>query len=732
MSMRRKRIKVSFQMDTHDCAAACLDMMARYHGLELTREEIRNVCNQNSQGVSLSGLTRAASALGFDTTCVKATYDEVKARVQLPLIVYWSQGHYVVLEQFAQNGVKLVDPAAGKLHYSRREFEELWLTKEGVVPRGIIIRMAPRAGFLLPTQTESSRWRFAFLNTCFGLLIKVLPGILFSVAMLMGIQFIAPFINTVIVDDGIQRGVTKVVLYFSVIQLVFVAIQAGLQALQAWLLLHVGVHINVTLADSFITKLFKVRASFFEGRQVGDLIQRFGDQTLIQQAVSVQLIEWLQGLVTVAVFAAVLYLLDGRLLLAYGTIVIVFVVTTMFVLDKQRIQNYKVFRASSQKQSAVLDLFETMTDIRLSSAEDDRRKIFLDTYQLLAKASLRSDGLTVLQRCSSFVIFEGAAVLMLYMVSHRAVQLGLTIGIVVATQYVIGQLAQPIMHLSVLASQWQAAKLSLDRSQEIHGIENEHSGHVVPVEQGDLSLKDVSFAYRGGPDVLSEVSCVIKRGQTTAIVGKSGSGKSTLLRLLLKLDTPISGEISVGGSSLTNISTNWWRQECAVVTQKGSLLADSLGINISLGRRLDPERLRAAAAMAQILEFVDSLPLQFETRVGRDGVGLSGGQLQRVLLARAFYKDANVLLLDEATSALDTESERCLVDAIKAAGKNKTCLIIAHRLSTVKEADHIIVLDRGRVVEEGTHRNLLERNGHYMNLVRHQLHSWELSASLPA
>ena len=591
--------------------------------------------------------------------------------------------------------------------------------------------MTPQAGFLPPTPTVSSEWRFAFLNTCFGLLIKVLPGILLSVAMLMGVQFVAPFINTVIVDDGIQRGAAKVVLYFSVIQLAFVAVQAGLQALQAWLLLHVGVHINVALADSFITKLLKVRASFFEGRQVGDLIQRFGDQTLIQQAVSVQLIEWLQGLVTVAVFAAVLYLIDRRLLLAYVAIVILFVATTMYLLKKQRIQNYKVFRASSQKQSAVLDLFESMTDIRLSSAEDDRRKIFLDTYKLLAKASLKADGLTVLQRSSSFVIFEGAAVLMLYMVSHRAVQVGLTIGTVVATQYVLGQLAQPILHLSALASQWQAAKLSLDRSQEIHGIEDENSGHVVPTEQGDLSLRNVSFAYRGGPTVLSGVSCVIRRGQTTAIVGKSGSGKSTLLRLLLKLDTPTAGEIFVGECSLTDISTSWWRQECAVVTQKGSLLADSLGTNISLGRRMDPERLRVAAAMAQILDFVDSLPLRFDTRVGRDGVGLSGGQLQRVLLARAFYKEASVLLLDEATSALDTENERCLVDAIKAAGKNKTCLIIAHRLSTVKEADHIIVLDRGRVVEEGTHKNLLERNGHYMNLVKHQLHNWELNASLP-
>lgn len=721
--MPRKRIRVSFQLDARDCSAACLDMVARYFGMRLSREEIRQASGQDNQGVSLSGLVKAASSFGFAATSIKSTYDEARARLQPPFIVFWHQGHYVVLEKFTKYGVILADPAAGRLRYSRSEFEELWLTNEGRVPRGILVSLRPQKGFIPTTRGHGAGERTAFLHASLRLMVKVLPGVLLSVAMLMGIQFVAPFINSLIIDDGIQRGVAEVVLGFSVLQLFFVAVQAGLQGLQAWLMLHVGVHINVALADSFITKLLKVRASFFDGRQTGDLIQRFGDQGMIQQAVSVHLVECIQGLVTVAVFAGVLYVIDGRLFVTYAVVVSLFVAMTVLLLGKQRIQNYKVFRASSQKQSAMLDLFDTMPDIRLSNAEDDRRKIFLDTYDLLARASLKSDSLTTLQRCSSFLLFEGAAVLMLFLVSRKALNLNITIGIVVATQYVLGQLAQPIMHLSVLASQWQAAKLSFDRSQELHSIVNEDIGHVRPTELEALSLKGVCFSYPGGPIVLNDISFDLRKGKTTAIVGKSGSGKSTLLRLLLKLDTPTAGEIKVGGCLLTDISTRWWREECAVVTQEGKLLADSLGVNISLGRIVDPARLRMAAEMAQILDFVDSLPRKFDTRVGRDGIGLSRGQLQRVLLARAFYKESSMLLLDEATSALDTENERCIVEAIKKAGKNKTCLIIAHRLSTVREADHIIVLDRGRVVEEGPHRELLERKGFYMKLVSHQLYT---------
>ena len=724
----RRRLQVCRQLDARDCSAACLDMIARYYGRHVTREELRRASFQDNQGTSLGGLTRAADSIGLDATCIKTSYAEAKSRVQPPFIAFWYQGHYVVVERFTKKGAILVDPAAGRLSYTQQEFEALWLRHEGGVPRGIVVSFAPQetpgSGQIKRRTADRTR----FLASSASMMMKVAPGILLSLAMLMGIQFVAPFVNSLMVDEGIQRGAIKILISFSVLQFSFVLMQATLQGLQAWMLVHAGKHINVALAEGFITKLCSVKASFFQGRQIGDLIQRFADQAQIQQAISVQLVEWLQGLVTVAVFAGVLFVIDRHLFSAYAVVTLIFAVVTTIFLDKQRVYNYKVFRASSQKQSAMLDLFETMSDIRLSNAEKDRQMIFATTYKLLADASVKSDSLTVLQRSATFIIFEGAAVFMLYLVAHRAVSVGATIGIVVATQYVLGQLAQPIMRLSSLAAQWQSAKLSFDRSNEIHRVPDESSGSVTPNALGDITLENVTFAYGGGVAVLKSVSCRLRRGETTAIVGTSGSGKSTLLRLLLKFDEPTEGCIHVGAWPLADVSTCWWRQECAVVTQDGGLLADSLGTNISLGRPLDSSRLRNAAEKAQILDFIDSLPLGFETRVGRDGVGLSKGQLQRILLARAFYKEANILMLDEATSALDTENEHRLVEAIKRGDTGRTRIVIAHRLSTIRDADHIIVLDKGSVAEEGTHEDLLKRNGRYASLVKHQLARSECDA----
>ena len=718
------------QPDAKDCGPTCLRIVSKFYGKTIPLQQIRNLSETTREGSSLLGLSDAAESLGFKTLGVQVNFKTLQEEVPLPCIVHWNKYHFVVVYKIDKSGkVYISDPSYGLITYSKEEFIKYWIgenadetTEEGIA---LILETTP-VFFQNEFDDKESKASFSFLFKYLfkykSLVFQLAVGLL--TASLLSLIF--PFLTQSIVDVGIQNQDLNFIYLVLAAQIMLFVGRTGIEVIRSWILLHLSTRINISIISDFFIKLMKLPISFFDTRMTGDIMQRINDHHRIEQLLTNSSLNTLFSLVNLIVFSIVLLFYDFRLFLIYLVGALLYVGWITFFLKKRKELDYKRFSQVSQEQSKVIELVNGMQEIKMHNAEKKKRWGWEFIQVKLFKIQIKSLSLEQWQSVGGNFINQMKDILVSFLSAKLVLSGNLTLGMMLSVQYIIGQLNSPLLQLVDFIRQTQDAKISLERLGEIHDKEDEENKdeqYTSEIPQKDIEIIDVSFRYVGSDQfVFENLNLTIPYQKTTAIVGASGSGKTTLLKLLMKFYVPNEGEIKIGSTNLKNISPRFWREHCGVVMQEGYVFNDTIAENIAIGEDyIDRQKLRKAVEIANIKDFVESLPLSYNTKIGNEGVGVSGGQKQRLFIARAVYKSPNYIFFDEATSALDANNEKIIMENLEQFFEGKTAIVIAHRLSTVKHADKIIVLDQGKVVEEGNHKELVALKGEYYRLVKNQL-----------
>ena len=718
------------QPDAKDCGPTCLRIVSKFYGKSILLQKIRNISETTRQGSSLLGLSDAAESLGFRSLGVQIDFDTLTEEVPLPCIVHWNKNHFVVVYKIDKSEkVYVSDPSYGLISYRREEFIRHWIgnnanetTEEGIA---LLIETTPEF-YQNEFEEEESKASFSFLSKyllkyksfVFQLTIGLFAGSLLSL--------ILPFLTQSIVDVGIQNQDLNFIYLVLLAQVMLFLGRMGIELIRSWILLHLSTRINISIISDFFIKLMKLPISFFDTRMTGDIMQRINDHHRIEQLLTNSSLNTLFSLVNLVVYSIVLLFYDYRLFLIYLVGAVAYVGWISFFLKKRRELDYKRFSQVSQEQSKVIELVNGMQEIKIHNAEKQKRWGWEFLQVKLFKLRIKSLSLEQWQSAGGNFINQMKDILVSFLSAKLVLSGNLTLGMMLSVQYIIGQLNSPLMQLIDFIRQYQDASISLERLAEIHDKEDEENTeehYASEIPKKDIEIENVSFRYIGSDQfVFENLNLTIPYQKTTAIVGASGSGKTTLLKLLMKFYEPNTGEIKLGNTNIKNISPRFWREHCGVVMQDGYVFNDTIAENIAVGEDyIDKQKLRKAVEIANIKDFIEELPLSYNTKIGNEGIGISGGQKQRLFIARAVYKSPEYIFFDEATSALDANNERIIMENLEQFFKGKTAIVIAHRLSTVKHADKIIVLDKGKVVEEGTHTELVAKKGEYYRLVKNQL-----------
>ncbi|MCS4305360.1 peptidase domain-containing ABC transporter [Chryseobacterium sp. BIGb0232] len=718
------------QPDTKDCGPTCLRIVSKYYGKSISLQQIRALSETTREGSSLLGLSDAAENLGFRSLGVQVDFKTFVEEVPFPCIVHWNKNHFVVVYKADKNNkIYISDPSYGLITYTQDEFIKFWIgenanetTEEGIV---LILETTP-AFFQTEFDNEESKASFSFLSRYLfkykSLVIQLAVGLL--AGSLLSLVF--PFLTQSIVDVGIQNQDINFIYLVLLAQIMLFLGRMGIETIRSWILLHLSARINISIISDFFIKLMKLPISFFDTRMTGDIMQRINDHHRIEQLLTSSSLNTLFSLVNLIIFSIVLLLYDYRLFIVYLVGAAAYIGWITFFLKKRKELDYKRFSQVSQEQSKVIELINGMQEIKMHNAEKQKRWDWEFLQVKLFKIRIKSLSLEQWQSVGGNFINQMKDILVSFLSAKLVLSGNLTLGMMLSVQYIIGQLNSPLLQLIDFIKQTQDAKISLERLGEIHDKEDEErkdEQYAMEIPQKDIEITDMSFRYIGSDvPVFENLNLTIPYQKTTAIVGASGSGKTTLLKLLMKFYEPDNGDIKIGNTALKNISPRFWRDHCGVVMQEGYVFNDTIANNIGVGEdHIDKKKLRRAVEIANIKDFVESLPLSYNTKIGNEGVGVSGGQKQRLFIARAVYKSPEYILFDEATSALDANNEKVIMENLEQFFRGKTAVVIAHRLSTVKHADKIIVLDKGKVVEEGSHAELVDLRGEYYRLVRNQL-----------
>lgn len=718
------------QTDSMTCGPTCLRIIAAYYGKKYSLEDLVKISYTNREGSSLLGLSDAAEKIGFRTLGTKISLKQLTKDLVMPCIAHWNQQHFVVIYKIRKNKIFISDPAHGLLIYNTDEFIKCWVSDGD--DEGILLLFEPTPAFyedgfreIKESKSKGFSFIFGYLKSHRQPIIQLLIG-LFGASLL---QLIFPFLTQSIVDIGIANNDFTFIYLVLFAQLMVFFARTTIDIIRNYILIHVSSRVNISLVSDFFAKLMRLPISYFDSKMTGDIVQRITDNHRIENFLTGSSLSTLWSMLNFVIFSCVLlwYNLQIFIIFLFGTSF--YFLWILFFLKRRADLDFKRFNQSSQIQSKMIELISGMQEIKLHNAERNKRWQWESLQVKMFKINLKGLSLSTTQNSGSALINELKNIVITFLSAKLVLDGKITLGMMLSISYIIGQLNSPVVEMVNFIQHWQDAKLSLERLSEIHNKEDEEPFNkelIYNLDLQDLSfnIQDLSFKYDGiGNDlVLKDLSIQIPANKTTAIVGSSGSGKTTLLKLLLKYYVPTKGRISLNTFDLQDVSSKFWRDKCGVVTQEGYIFSDTIANNIAIGvENIDVKRLCIAAEIANIKEYIEKLPLAYNTKIGMEGSGLSTGQKQRILIARAVYKNPKYLFFDEATSSLDANNEKIIMRNLNEFFKNKTVIKIAHRLSTVKNADQIIVLDRGKIVETGTHEQLTLLKGAYFELVKNQL-----------
>ncbi len=719
------------QLDAMDCGPTALRIVAQYYGKTYTLQTLREKAFSTREGVSLLSISNAAEQLGFRTRGVRISYDTLMESSQLPCIVHWNQNHFVVVYKITEKFVWVSDPAHGLLKYSKDDFMKRWASdKLDDTPVGVALLLEPSPDFynIEDEKKKVDKTSFKFLIHYVKPYKKLIFQLIIGMAAGSLIQLVFPFLTQAIVDVGINTKDVNFIVIILIAQLALFFGRAGIEFIRSWILLHLSTRVNISIISDFLIKLMKLPISFFDIKMTGDLLQRINDHHRIESFLTNQTLSILFSAVNFVIFSIVLIIYNEKIFFVFLLFSSLYMFWIKAFLKKRKAIDIKKFEVMSDNNSNLIQMITGMQEIKLNTCEKQKRWDWENIQAKLFKLNVKSLSLDQYQNSGGMLINEGKNIIITFLSAYAVIKGDMTLGMMISVQYIIGQLNSPVSQLIFFMHSMQDAKISLERLGEIHNKEDEENTNEDRIKDiGDnktLSVKDVSFQYEGPESewVLKDIDLTIPEGKITAIVGTSGSGKTTLIKLLLGFYKPQKGKIEVGRNDLEIINSNEWRKKCGVVMQEGFIFSDTIANNISISdEKPDKDKLKHAVHVANIEEFIETLPLGYNTKIGGDGHGLSQGQKQRMLIARSVYKDPEFIFFDEATNALDANNEKVIMENLDQFFKGKTVVVVAHRLSTVKNADQIVVLEKGKLIERGTHKELAELRGAYYNLVKNQL-----------
>ncbi len=714
-----------------DCGPTCLQMVAHHYGRYHSLQELRKKSFITREGVSLLGISDAAEAIGFHTIGIKIPFEKLEIEAPLPCVAHWYQRHFIVIYKISRGRVYVADPAAGLISFTKQEFKKGWLSaKDNGQETGVALLLEPTPKFYEhEPESKDNRKSLAYLfrylkghqKFIFQLVLGLLTGSLIQLAL--------PFLTQSIVDVGINTQNIQFIYLVLAGQMMLFISRTAVDFIRRWILLHLSMRINISIVSDFLSKLFRLPMSFFEGKMIGDILRRIEDHSRIERFLSTSSLSIVFSFFNLIIFGVVLAVYHVPIFLVFFGLSTLYVAYVLLFMKSRAELDYKRFQQMSDNQTNLIQTVQGMGEIKMNNCETTKRWEWERIQAKLFRVNVQSTRLQQYQDAGSLFLNETKNMVITVMAALAVMDGQMTLGMMLAVQYIIGQLNVPVNEFIGFTRDWQDARISFERIGEIHVQEDEESRTDLQRAEGlpeskTLTVENLSFRYEGphSPPVLSGINLTIPEGKVTAIVGASGSGKTTLMKLLVKFYRPWEGKITIGGEDLEQIRSGLWRERCGTVMQDGYIFSDTIARNIALsGEEIDFPKLYNAVKVANIKEFIDSLPLRYNTKIGSNGIGLSQGQKQRLLIARAAYKDPEFIFLDEATNALDASNEKAILENLDQFLRGKTVLVIAHRLSTVKNADQIVVLDKGRIVETGTHMELSSARGAYFELVRNQL-----------
>lgn len=730
------------QFDAMDCGPACLRMVSKYFGKSFSLRIIRERSFITREGVSMLGISDAAESIGFHTLGVRLSYEQLISEAPLPCIAHWKKNHFVVVYKISSKGspfsfrgaggeawLHVADPARGLVKYKAEEFKKAWLsTKKDGEEKGHCLLLEPTPEFYKMADEKADRKSIGFLLQYLRPYKSLVVQLVLSFLVASLLQLILPFLTQSIIDKGVNYKDISFLTLVLIAQLALILGQASVGFIRGWIMLHLTTRVNISLISGFLAKLMRLPISFFDSKMTGDLMQRMGDNNRIQSFLTSTSLNIVFSTANFIIFGIVMAYYNITIFLIFLLGSAVYVGWVSFFLKYRRELDNRRFAQMASNQSNVIQLITGMQEIKLNNCEKQKRWEWERIQAMLFRISIKGLMLGQYQQGGAILINGAKNVIITFFTAKAVIDGQMTLGMMLAVQYIIGQLNSPIEQLIGFMQSWQDAKISLERLGEIEEKDAEDNPDSFSINElppkKDITINNVSFQYEGphSPFVLKEINLKIPANKVTAIVGTSGSGKTTLLKLLLGFYKPVEGEVLVGNSRIETINCHVWRQHTGAVMQDGFIFSDTIANNIAVSdETVDKEKLYHAVTVANIREFIESLPLGYNTKIGGEGKGISQGQKQRILIARAVYKNPEFIFFDEATNALDANNERTIMDNLDNFFKGKTVVIVAHRLSTVKNADNIIVLEKGKIVEQGKHSELSRMNGSYYHLVKNQL-----------
>lgn len=723
------------QQESVDCGPCSLRIIAKYYGKEYSAEMLRTHSYISREGVSMLGISDAAEYIGFRTLGMKISFEQLANEAKLPCILHWNQNHFVVCYKIkkSRNGdykIYISDPATQRLCFNRQEFLKCWISlKTNNQERGIALMLEPGIDFgqreeEIKTEDRHILFFFRYLLPYKSQILQLIIGMLVGCIL----QLIFPFLTQLMVDSGIQRKNLNFITLILFAQLGLFIMQIAVSYIRGWIMLHINSRINISLISDFLIKLMNMPLHFFDTKRTGDIMQRIGDHGRIKSFLLGNSLNIVFSIVNFFVFMGILAYYNSKILSIFMLGNVLYIFWVLYFMKYRRALDIKRFYQASTEQSKMIQMVQGMQDIKLNNCEKQKRWEWERIQVKLFKISVK--GLTIgqIQQSGSIFFTQTTNIIISFMAAKSVIEGQMTLGMMMSLTYIIGQISAPIGDFINFAQSFQDAKISLERLNEIHSQKDEEDDIATKItelpKERNIEIKDLTFSYSGANRdyAIENINLIIPEKKITAIVGESGSGKTTLIKLLQGFYIPNKGCIKIGAVDLSFINPHLWRSKTGSVMQESFIFSDTIARNIALDTdEIDTLRLYKAAVMANIDEFISTLPMGYDTKIGMEGNGISQGQRQRILIARAIYKNPEYIFFDEATNSLDAINEHIILDNLYDFYKGKTVVIAAHRLSTVMKADQIVVMKKGHILEVGEHNDLIKEKGEYYTLVRNQM-----------